>query len=187
MDVGNLISGSSAFSKPSLYIWKFSVHILLKPSLKDFEHILASMWDECNCTVLWTFFSIALLWDWNESWPFPVLWPLLSFPDLNGLSWKQTKIILSCLRLHPSTVFQTLLLTMRNMPFFPILVHISSIMVRSCELNSTIPIHFSLWIPKRPVFTLAISYLTLSNFTWFMDLAFQVPKQFCSCQHRTLL
>ena len=43
MDVGNLISGSSAFSKSSLYIWKFSVHILLKPSLKDFEHYLASM------------------------------------------------------------------------------------------------------------------------------------------------
>ena len=38
INVGNLISGSSAFSKSSLYIWKFSVHILLKPSLKDFEH-----------------------------------------------------------------------------------------------------------------------------------------------------
>ena len=43
INVGNLISGSSAFSKPSLCIWKFSVHILLKPSLKDFEHYLASM------------------------------------------------------------------------------------------------------------------------------------------------
>ena len=41
--VGNLISGSSAFSKSSLYIWNFSVHILLKPSLKDFEHNLAGM------------------------------------------------------------------------------------------------------------------------------------------------
>ena len=43
MDVGNLVSGSSAFSKSSLYIWNFSVHILLMPSLKDFEHNLASM------------------------------------------------------------------------------------------------------------------------------------------------
>ena len=43
MDAGNLISGSSAFSKSSLNIWKFSVHILLKPSLKDFENYLASM------------------------------------------------------------------------------------------------------------------------------------------------
>ena len=38
-DVDNLISGSSAFSKPSLYIWKFSVHVLLKPCLKDFKHV----------------------------------------------------------------------------------------------------------------------------------------------------
>ena len=42
-DVGNLISGSSAFSKSSLYNLKFSVHVLLKPSLKDFEHNLVSM------------------------------------------------------------------------------------------------------------------------------------------------
>ena len=43
VDIDNLISGSSAFSKPTLYIWKFSVHILLKPGLKDFEHYLAIM------------------------------------------------------------------------------------------------------------------------------------------------
>ena len=42
-NVGNLISGFSAFSKSSLYIWKFSVHILLKPSLENFEHYFASM------------------------------------------------------------------------------------------------------------------------------------------------
>ena len=42
-DIGNLVSGSSAFSKSSLDIWKFSVHVLLKPGLKDFEHYLASM------------------------------------------------------------------------------------------------------------------------------------------------
>ena len=35
-----------------------------------------------NCTTIWAFFGIALLWDWNENWPFPVLWPLLSFPNL---------------------------------------------------------------------------------------------------------
>ena len=82
MDVGNLISGSSAFSKSSLNIWEFTVHILLKPGLEDFEHYFASMWDECNCVVVWTLFGIAFLWDWNENWPFPVLWPLLSFPNL---------------------------------------------------------------------------------------------------------
>ena len=80
--VGHLISGSSAFSKSSSYIWKFSVHILLQPNLKDFEHYLASMWKECNCVVVWTFFGIALLCVWNENWPFPVLWVLLSFPNL---------------------------------------------------------------------------------------------------------
>ena len=77
MDSGNLICGSSAFSNFSLYIWKFSVHILLKPSLKDFEPYFASMWNECSCAVVWTFTGIALLWDWNENWHFPILWPLL--------------------------------------------------------------------------------------------------------------
>ena len=52
MNVGNLISGSSAFSKLSLYTWKFSVHVLLKSSLKDFEHYLASVWNEHNYTVV---------------------------------------------------------------------------------------------------------------------------------------
>ena len=82
MDVGNLMSGSSAFSKSSLNIWKFTVHVLLKPGLENFEHYFTSMWDECNCAVVWSFFGIAFLWDWNENWPFPVLWPLLSFPNL---------------------------------------------------------------------------------------------------------
>ena len=84
VDVGNLISGSSAFSKFSLNIWKFLVHVLLKPSLENFEHYFASLWDECICAVVWTFFGIALLWYWNENWPFPVLWPLLSFPNLQA-------------------------------------------------------------------------------------------------------
>ena len=47
-DVGNVISGSSAFSKPSLHIWKFLVHVMLKSSLKDFEHNLISMRNEHN-------------------------------------------------------------------------------------------------------------------------------------------
>ena len=82
MDVDNLISDSSAFSKSNLNIWKFMVHILLKSGLENFEHYFASMWDECNCAVVWAFFDIAFLWDWNENWPLQVLWPLLSFPSL---------------------------------------------------------------------------------------------------------
>ena len=42
-DIGNLISGSSAFSKTSLNIWKFTVHISLKPGLEDFEHLFTSV------------------------------------------------------------------------------------------------------------------------------------------------
>ena len=82
MDVGNLISGSSAFSKTSLNIWKFMVHVLLRPGLKNFEQYFASVWDEWNFAVAWAFFGIAFLRDWNENWSFPVLWTLLSFPSL---------------------------------------------------------------------------------------------------------
>ena len=59
MDVGNLISGSSAISKYSLNIWKFIIQVLLKPGLENFEHYFASMWDECNCALVWAFFHIA--------------------------------------------------------------------------------------------------------------------------------
>ena len=64
--------------------WKFSVHILLKPSLENYEHYFASVWDECNCAVVWAFFGIAFLWDWNETdpvaqscghcWVFQICW-----------------------------------------------------------------------------------------------------------------
>ena len=52
VDVGNLISGSSAFSKTSLTIRKFMVHLLLKPGLENFEYYFASVRDECNCEVV---------------------------------------------------------------------------------------------------------------------------------------
>ena len=82
MDVDSLLSGSSAFYKSNLNIWKFTVHILVRRGLENFEHYLAGMWDECNCVLVWAFFGIAFLCDWKEKWPFPVLWPLLSFPNL---------------------------------------------------------------------------------------------------------
>ena len=69
-------SGSSRFT----YCWS--------PSLENFEHYFASVWDECNCAVVWAFFGIAFLWDWNENWHFPVLWPLLCIPDLLAY-WEQ--------------------------------------------------------------------------------------------------
>ena len=64
-DVGNLNSGSSAFSKSRLNI-PLNIHILLKPGLEDFEGYFANMWDECSCVVDWTFIGTAFLWDWNE-------------------------------------------------------------------------------------------------------------------------
>ena len=82
VNVGNLISSSSFFSKPILDTWNFLVHIMLKPSMHDFKHDLTSKGDECNCPMVSTFFGTALLGDWDEDWPFPVLWPLLGLPDL---------------------------------------------------------------------------------------------------------
>ena len=84
-DVSNLISVSSAFSKTSLNIWEFTVHVLLKPGLENFVHYFTSVWDECNCAVVWAFFGIAFLWDWNETdlfqscvhcWVFQICWQI---------------------------------------------------------------------------------------------------------------
>ena len=58
MDVGNLLSGSSAFSKTSLNICKFTVHVLLKPGLENFEHYFTSVWDE-YCAVVWAFLALS--------------------------------------------------------------------------------------------------------------------------------
>ena len=52
VDVGNLISGSSAFSNSSLNIWTFTVHVLLKLGLENFDHYFVSMCNECNCAVV---------------------------------------------------------------------------------------------------------------------------------------
>ena len=62
-------SGGSWFT----YCWSLACRIL---------SIILLKWDECNCAVVWAIFGIAFLWDWNENWTFPVLWPLLSFPNL---------------------------------------------------------------------------------------------------------
>ena len=64
--VGNVISDSSAFSKPSLDIWKFLFCVMLKPSMQDFQHDLISMGDECNCLLVRTFFSTSVLGNWDE-------------------------------------------------------------------------------------------------------------------------
>ena len=67
-------SGSSRFT----YCWSL---------VESFEHYFTSVWDECNCAVVWAFFGIAFLWNWNESRPFPVLLPLLGFPYCWCIDW----------------------------------------------------------------------------------------------------
>ena len=83
IDVGNLISCSSALFKSSLNIRKFTVHVLLKPGLENFEHYFASMWDECNFVVVWTFlalpfFGIGMKTDFlqfcGHCWVFQICW-----------------------------------------------------------------------------------------------------------------
>ena len=70
-------------SKTSLNIWKFTVHVLLKPVLENFEYYFTSMWDECNCVVVWAVFGTSFIWDWNEAdrfqscghyWDFQICW-----------------------------------------------------------------------------------------------------------------
>ena len=82
-NVGNLISGSSPFSKTSLNIWEFTVHVLLKPGLENLKHYFTSMWDDCNCVVVWAFFGIAFLWigmktdlfqSCGQCWIFQICW-----------------------------------------------------------------------------------------------------------------
>ena len=82
-DVGSLISSSPAFSKASLSIWNFTVHVLLKTGLENFEHYFASVWDECNCVVVWAFlglpfFGIGMKMDLFQScghcWVFQICW-----------------------------------------------------------------------------------------------------------------
>ena len=81
-DVDNLISGFSDFSKTSLNIWKFSVHVLLKPGLENFEHYFTIVWDECNwaveCSLGLPFLGIRMKMDLSQScghcWVFQICW-----------------------------------------------------------------------------------------------------------------
>ena len=89
------------FLKPA---WTFEVHgsPLLKPGLENFEHYFTNMWDECNCVIVWAFFDVVFLWDWNETdlfqscdhcWVFHICWHIecrtltaLSF-TIRGHGW----------------------------------------------------------------------------------------------------
>ena len=118
---------------------------------------------------------------------------------LNGLPWKWTEIILSFLKLHPSTAFRTLVdyegYSISSKGFLPTVVDIMVIWIKFTHSHPFyfffnffffIPINFSSLIPNMLMFTLIIC-LTMSNSPWFLDLMFQVPMQYFSLQHRILL
>ena len=99
-DVGNLIFGSSAFSKTSLNIRKFTVHVLLKPGLENFEYYFTSLWDECNCAVVWAFFGIAFLWEFLLSFHLVILPGAISplfCSNILGLGSSSFSVISFCL------------------------------------------------------------------------------------------
>ena len=150
--VGNLTSGSSAFSKSSLNIWKFTVHVLLKPGLENFEHYFASIWDECNCVVVLTFFGIAFFWVWNENWCFPVLWPLLSFPNL--LAYECITFTAASFRIWNSST---------GIPLPPLALF--TVMFPKAHLTSHCRMSNSRWV-------ITPSWLSLSFF-YFLFLLFQ--------------
>ena len=90
-DVGNLLSGSSAFSKTSLNIWNFTVHILLKPGLENFEHYFTSVWDECNCVIVWALWHcLSLGLEWKLTFSSPVATAAFSkFADILSAALSQ--------------------------------------------------------------------------------------------------
>ena len=127
------ISGFSAFSKSRLYIWKFSVHVLLEPNLKDFEHYLASMWNEYNCVIGYTFFGIAFLWDWNENWPFQ--------------SYGQCWVIQICCHIESSTFTASYFRILNNsvgIPSLPLALFI--VMLPKAHLTLYSKMSGSIWV-----------------------------------------
>ena len=88
-DVDNLTSGSSAFSKTSLNIWKFMAHVLLRAGLENFEHYFTSVWDECNCAVVSLFKCGQFLQGWFIPFDFKDCYHLLLYPwePFWNLSW----------------------------------------------------------------------------------------------------
>ena len=96
VDIGNLISGSSTFSKFSLNIWKFMVHILLKPGLKDFEHYFVSVWMGAivryfEHSLALPFFGIGMKTDLFQScghcWVFQICWHI-GYSTFIASSWR---------------------------------------------------------------------------------------------------
>ena len=115
-DVGNLVSGSSAFSKTSLKNWKFTVHVLLKAGLENSEHYFTSVWDECNCVLVGhslalPFLGIGMKTDLFQScghcWVFQICWHIecSTFTASSFRIWNSSTGIPS----PPQTLFRVML------------------------------------------------------------------------------
>ena len=115
VDVGNLLSGSSVFSKSNLNIWKFLVHVLLKPGLENFEHYFASVWDEHNWwfehSLAFPFFGIEMKTDIFQScghcWVLQICWDIecSTFTASSFRMWNSSTGIPS----HPLALFVVML------------------------------------------------------------------------------
>ena len=157
--IWSLLFFPSAFSESSLNIWKFTVHVLLKPGLENFEHYFASMWDECNCAVVWAFFGIAFLWDWNENWSFPVLWPLLSFPNL--LTYWVQYLTASSIRLLNSSI---------RIPSPPLTLLV--VMLPKAHLTSNSRMSGSRWVITPSWLSGSLRAFLFSSYMYFCHLFF---------------
>ena len=123
-------SGSSRF----MYCWSLACKIL---------SITLLAWNECNCVIVWTFFGIALPWDWNENWSFPVLWPLLSFP--NCWHTEHSTLTASSLRIWNSSAGISSLPLALFVVMFPKVYHVqfSSVQFSLSVMSSSLRPHES--------------------------------------------
>ena len=167
--IGSSVCGSSAFSKSSLNIWKFLFHILLKPGLENSKHYFAGMWDECNCAIIWTFFCNAFLWYWNENWPFPVLWSLLSFP--NPPAYECTTLTLSSFSIWNSSA---------GIPSFPLTFFI--VMLCKAHLPSYSRISDSRWVITPSWLSGSLRHFLYSSsvYSHHLFLISSVSVRFCT-------
>ena len=86
IDVGNRSLVPLPFLNPAWTSGSSGSQVVLKPCLENFEHYSATMWNECSCVVIWTFFGIALLWGWNEiPKTFPILVSTAEFSRFPGI------------------------------------------------------------------------------------------------------
>ena len=171
-----LLPSHSAFSKTSLNIWKFTVHVLLKPGLENFENYFTGVWDECNCTVVWAFFSIAFLWDWNENWPF------FPFQLSNGHCW----VFQICWHIECSTFTASSFRIWNSSTAIPIPPRaLFVVMLPKAHLTSHSRMSGSRWVitPQRIFDT-----ENLKPHCPLCALLLGIyPSERCSCQHRWMI